>query len=102
MCSEFPIDKVDWNRIVAPYLREFQQLMETELAQAKIEAYQKGMDEAPVYVLESKIKEIKEKTLAGVREVIERLGKKYKGDGLIVNREDSFELFADELLSELK
>ena len=64
MCSEFPIDKVDWNKRVAPYLREFQQLidnarqegkneilgggrmkhfMETELAQAKQEGYNEGI-----------------------------------------------------------
>ena len=47
--------------------------IETELDQAKQEAYQKGLDEAPVYVLESKIKEIKEKTLAEVKDRIEEV-----------------------------
>ena len=47
--------------------------METELDQAKKEAYQQGMDEAPVYVLESKIKEIKEKTLAEVKERVMKM-----------------------------
>ena len=42
MCAEFPIDKVDWNKRVAPYLREFQELLDKTREEAKNEILGSG------------------------------------------------------------
>ena len=34
MCAKFPLDKIDWNKRVAPYLREFQLLLSREIPPA--------------------------------------------------------------------
>lgn len=64
------------------------------------QAHKQGQEDEAVAHQKEDIK-VREDTLDQIKDIVGRLGVQYRGDGLIVHRGDAYQLFSEDLLSEL-